>query len=208
MVDPIERIVATAKDYQAEDGFVFDRNHVEAWIRQFDPDHQAAILSVVAQALDITYFSKEAATTWLRRILRNEKFVSGDPAAFWPTINFLNIQERGRSQREMLVILSEAMEDELGITLSECGSADGAFVYLDDGLFSGGHIRNDLENWIKNDAPEIATVHILTVAQYSYGCWYTRKELKKIGSVRRQGTEFCILVRQTLGKWPTAIIHL
>lgn len=91
----------------------------------------------------------------------------------------LNIQGMGRSQREMLVLLDSRLNAQFGLSIMECGASDGAFVYLDDGCFSGGHIINDLGKWLMDEAPQNADLRIVTVVSYRSGEYRSEQELKK-----------------------------
>lgn len=82
----------------------------------------------------------------------------------------------------MLVILDSALRNEFGISIKECGSDLGAFIYLDDGLFSGGHVNSDLKHWIESVAPHKADLRVVTVAAYSYGLWRSENELRKVAA--------------------------
>lgn len=93
----------------------------------------------------------------------------------------------GHSQREMLVILDSALQSQFGVSINECGSLDGVHIYLDDGIFSGGHVIKDLSKWISSDAPQNADLRVVTVAQYLSGCWQAEKELVKV--IKASGKE-------------------
>lgn len=179
MSEAIKKIVEQCGDYRSADGFEFDSDHVTTWIEQFREDQRAAILNCVANAMTVSYFSRTEAEAWLTRLLTNEKFSGPDPRSFWKGANLLNIQGKGHSQREMLVILDSALQNEFGLSIKECGSENGAYIYLDDGLFSGGHINSDVTKWIADDALSGADLRIVTVAAYSYGTWRSRNELKR-----------------------------
>ena len=49
----------------------------------------------------------------------------------------------------MLEIFDRSLSAKYGVTTALCGSTSGAFVYLDDVMFSGNRVRTDLEKWIK-----------------------------------------------------------
>ncbi|WP_216595397.1 phosphoribosyltransferase-like protein, partial [Aestuariivita boseongensis] len=81
------------------------------WANQFPEGQRAQILTCVENALSVCYFSKSEAESWLKEVVKNEEFSGSDPAGFWKSANLLNIQARGRSQREMLVILGSGPID-------------------------------------------------------------------------------------------------
>lgn len=179
MEELVSAIVEKCGDYRCDDGFSFDKEHVVKWIEQFPEAQREDVLACISQALSVSYFSRAEAESWLDKNLINEEFVGDDPEAFWRNANFLVIQERGRSQREMLAIMDTVIQKRFGFSVSDCGSENGAHIYLDDGLFSGGHINNDLKSWIEETAPQKADLRVLTVAMYTYGEWYSKKKLSE-----------------------------
>jgi hypothetical protein len=110
----------------------------------------------------------------------NKKLAGDNPAAYWSSINFLNIQQNGQSQKEMLRIFSLCVEGEFGFNLDDCGKADGDFIYLDDVMFSGNRVGNDLEQWILNAAPREAQVHVIVAALHSGGQYFVDKKLNYV----------------------------
>ncbi|MDE9451478.1 hypothetical protein J3R80_13470 [Aliiroseovarius sp. Z3] len=178
MRETIDEIVDIAGDYREDDGFDFSAEHVQRWVEQFDEGSRASILNTVCSSLKETYFSKQSAKDFLANLPVQEKLVGGEPKEFWETANFLDIQGRGRSQREMLAILGEELKKQFGFSFAECGCEDGPYIYLDDGLFSGGHVIADLKKWLP-DAPTKAEIHVITVALYSSGCYRAAQEIER-----------------------------
>lgn len=78
----------------------------------------------------------------------------------------------------------------LDIDKCGCGSTSGAFIYLDDVLFSGGRIGTDLSAWIVDDAPAKAIVHILVIATHRLGEWQCTERLKKAATAAGKKIEF------------------
>jgi len=121
----------------------------------------------------------------------NKKLAGPDPCAFWRDAHILDIQQQGHSQTDIRVLFGEALLRECGIkSPDDCGSADGAFIYLDDVVFSGSRIGSDFTEWIKTDAPSCATVHILVIAAYSLGEWQCAKRLKEEARLANKNLTF------------------
>jgi hypothetical protein len=71
----------------------------------------------------------------------------------------------------------------------ECGSETGPHIYLDDVIFSGSRVGNDLEAWIKDKAPETATVHILVIAVHLFGEYKMLQRLTKTAAEQKKKIE-------------------
>jgi len=153
--------------------------HVERWVQQFDPDVQVPILKEVNYVLKKTYFSKERVMDFLRRLIDNEKLTGHDPQRFWRSVQFLDIQARGNSQKDMLALFSEALRDKFGFGIEACSRRNEDFIYLDDGIFTGKHLRVDLKSWIHNKAPKQAQVHVVCIALHRYGQYYAKTRLQE-----------------------------
>ena len=69
------------------------------------------------------------------------------------------------------------------LTIAQCGKKPEAFVYLDDVLFTGNRIRTDLSAWIRAEAPQIVTLHVVTMGLHSGGQYYAGQ---KIADAARQ----------------------
>lgn len=173
----LEAIAATITDYRADDLPTPTPAHVETWINQFDTDAQLPILHEMDHVLKNTYFSLKKVAHFLKVVLKSEKLAGADPGAFWRSMRFLDIQGGGNSQREMLALFGELIKETYGIAIEQCGEEPGAFVYLDDVMFTGNRILHDLEAWIQSDAPATATVHVVSMALHSGGEYYAKRKI-------------------------------
>ena len=102
----------------------------------------------------------------------------------------MSIQQNGQSQKEMLKLFSKCLEDECRLELDDCGEDDGDFIYLDDVMFSGNRVGNDLEPWIVNDAPQSATVHVIVAAYHTLGQFLVERRLN--GVIAKSGKKIAI----------------
>lgn len=176
----LESIANTIADYREGDVSRRTPQHVERWISQFPPEAQDEILGEVDQVLLKTYISRDDMTSFLHGLTTHSEFCHGDPKAFWKRANLLDIQQGGNSQREMLAMFGELLEQDLGIELADCGSNDGPFVYLDDGLFGGGRILQDLSTWIAKKAPAECDLHIVVAALHMLGQYYVNNKISEL----------------------------
>lgn len=174
----LESIANTIADYRKSEIAQPSPEHVEKWISQFQGDVQEPLLLEMDHVLKNTYFNREWVVDFLIRQVKNEKLAGTNPCDFWKNANFLSIQQNGHSQAEMLGVLSEGLQAQCGLRIEDCGSEGGPYIYLDDVLFSGFRVGDDLVKWLEEDAPEKATVHILVIATHQLGEWQTLKRLK------------------------------
>lgn len=172
----LQQIATTIADYRRGRIKKPLRAHVEEWVNQFDAAVQLPILQEMDHVLKQTYFSKKAVRRFLRGLIRNEELVGDDPCTFWRDVKFLNIQDGGASQRDMLALFSEVLQKECGYSVDDCGANPKVFVYLDDAIFTGSRVKNDLTKWIADDAPQTATVHVLVIAIHE-GSYYNRDKI-------------------------------
>jgi hypothetical protein len=57
---------------------------------------------------------------------------------------------------------------------------DRTYIYIDDIIFSGGRVSQDLKEWITHNAPDNITIHIITMANHRSGLIYANNEINKI----------------------------
>lgn len=184
-------IAETIADYRDGEIDFPTPDHVDRWSRQFDADVRVPLLREFAHTIGATYLSKETMSGFFRRQIRHKEIAGADPCGFWRKAHLLDIQQNGHSQSDIRVLFADALKKECGIkSLSECGSADEVFVYLDDVLFSGSRIGNDLAEWIQTDAPDRATVHIVVMAAYRFGEWKCMERLREAAAAAKKKISF------------------
>ena len=176
----LESIAEQIADYREGEVTRPTAGHVDRWIRQFDCDVQDPLLQEVAHMLRATYFTKKDVASFFRRQIKHQELAGQDPCAFWRSAQILDIQQQGNSQTEIRELFGKALSAECpAVSMDQCGAAGGAFIYLDDVLFSGSRIGGDLAQWIKTDAPANGTVEILCIAAYLFGEWKCSERLRE-----------------------------
>ena len=165
----LESIASTIADYHTPRS----AQEVDRWVKQFREDVQLPILIEMDHVLKKTYQSKEAMLRFLREL------ATSHPASFWRDVRFLNIQQGGQSQAEMLRLFDGILQECYNLKVDECGKKPSAFVYLDDAVFTGNRLQTDLSTWIINDAPAKTTLHIITMARHTNGHWYANDRIVK-----------------------------
>jgi hypothetical protein len=178
--DVLASIADTIKDYRAGELPPPTPDHVDHWVKQFDEDVQLPLLREVDHVLKKTYLSKEAVTSFLRVMVKSNKIAGQAPCDYWAGAHFLKIQTNGHSQKEMLGLVDKILNKECQLTVDTCGKAGGDYVYVDDVMFSGNRVGNDLAKWIADKAPAKARVHIVVAAIHAGGEYLVGKRLKKV----------------------------
>jgi hypothetical protein len=90
----------------------------------------------------------------------------------------------------MLKLFATCLKDECGLRIDDCGKAGGDFIYLDDVMFSGNRVGNDLERWINEKAPNVAHVHVIVVAWHTLGQYLVKRKLDSV--VEKSGKKITI----------------
>lgn len=177
--DLLASIADTIKDYRKDEIPARTPERVERWIEQFPKEVQLPILSEMNHVLKHSYFSLERVKVFLQDLVEGPKLVGDEPCAFWRGVNFLDIQQGGNSQTEMLKLFDNLLKDKCGFGIAQCNSSSSVYIYLDDGIFTGNRVRRDIEMWISSQAPAKATLHIVTIAIHLGGKWYACGKIRE-----------------------------
>nr|WP_279030539.1 hypothetical protein [Snodgrassella alvi] len=190
--------------------------HVDRWISQFTPANQLAFLREFDYVMKQGFITEKNVEDFLWNLVTNDELAGDAPTSYWESVHFLKIQQNGQSQKEMLKLFAKCLVDKYGLDLDECGKPGGDYIYLDDVIFSGNRVYNDLKVWISNDAPQEATVHVIIAVLHFGGAYYADSMLKK--DIRQSGKNIKIYFRSILEienrktykdksgvLWPTAI---
>ena len=152
--------------------------HVDRWVRQFDAGVQLGLLSELDHILDRLYISRATATVFLNQFATNPSITGGHPATFWRGVGFLNIQAGGTSQRDMLAEFDQILNINFGYGLSNCQPNSGVYVYLDDAIFSGTRLKNDMLKWLQT-APDASLIHVVVMGLHRGGQWHAETKIKE-----------------------------
>jgi hypothetical protein len=176
----LDSISETISDYRAGEMPAPTPSHLDQWVQQFDPEVQLPLLREIDHVLERTYCSRETVESFLSSLLRHAPLTGPDPSSFWPSVLLLDIQTAGRSQSDMVEMFGALVVDELGVALADGGGVPSSYLYLDDGIFSGGRVLSDLSRWIRTDAPHDARVEIVSMALHLGGKWYAQERLQAV----------------------------
>jgi len=106
----LKSIADTIADYRAGDIATATPAHVERWIKQFDVSVQEPILAELNHVLGQTYMPKRKVEKFLSNLVKSKKVAGDDPCAFWKDSKFLDIQQGGNSQHDMLELFGAALK--------------------------------------------------------------------------------------------------
>lgn len=191
-------IASTIADYRANELAAPTPEHVDKWVRQFPEKAQRPILRELDHVMKETYIGRGAAEAFLEKVVSAAKLVGADPRGFWLTVNFLDCQESGSSQRDMLKLFGETLRLTHGVDIAGCGSSSGPYIYLDDAIFTGGRVGADLERWIREESPTKATVHVIVMAIHTLSEWQVGRRLREAASAAGKQIEFHYWRSQTV----------
>lgn len=181
----LEAIALKISDYREASIPRLDADHVNAWIGQFHEDVRDPILREIDHVLGKTYLNRTTVKGFLKELASLPDLTSGNPEKFWKNATILNIQRAGSSQKELLALFDEILQEEHGFGLADCGEEDNVAIYIDDVVFTGGHVRGDLVAWIQERAPRAVAIHIIVMAYHLGGQYFAEgkiiEEAKKVG---------------------------
>lgn len=137
-----------------------DAAHVERWVGQFAPDERSIVLAETFHALTRYYFKEERIHNFLERVLER---ITAD------NVVFASIQEKGHSQK--LIYEYIASKGNFTFQSEEFTDTSKLYVYIDDGLYSGGRAKEDLRKLI-GLLPQGAHLQVYYLIAYSNGFDY------------------------------------
>lgn len=177
--DPREDIATIIADYRQGEVPKPTADHVDRWARQLTEVNRERVLTEMVHILNKAYVSKADVQRFLTQVVTSDKLTGGDPASFWKGVCFLRLQQAGNSQKDMLSLMDDVLFKTVGFKTAQCGTNPQLYLYLDDGVFSGGRIKNDLKRWIEQDAPAKASVAVVVMASHAGGRFYADTEIAK-----------------------------
>ena len=173
-------IASTIKDYRAGEIAEPTPEHVDRWIRQFGEDVQVPMLREVDHVFKGTYQSKDKVSSLLRTLANRPPNRSiSSPVSFWHRAQILDIQQDGESQSMIRNLFGGVLHYEHGLNIEHDEPDGQTFVYLDDALFTGTRLIQDLTKWMPT-APKRATVYVCVLASHLGGEYWCRSRVSQI----------------------------
>lgn len=138
------------------------------------------ILEETLHILKEWYFGKDKICEFLDEIvdyLKTENETDENPME---GICFLNIQESGRSQSQLVEMLKSRVNEKYGcgIRIGNLGN-EKYYVYLDDGLYTGSRLRKDIKRSLEM-IPEGAHIDVIYMIACRSGLNFSKNELEKM----------------------------
>ena len=172
--DLLASIASTIKDYRA--GEIPQRSpaHVDRWIRQFSEDVQMPMLRELDYVFKKTYIPRPRVEQLLLSLTNHTSLVGNNAHDYWSKAYILNIQRKGQSQAELRMLFGGILKEIFNLNIDDCGIHGGSLIYLDDAIFTGDRVIDDIES-IMNDIPDGIQLHIITIAVHSYArYWFSQ----------------------------------
>jgi len=187
----LRSIAERIADYREGEVAPIDSDHVERWLGQFDPAVQVPILAELDHVLSRTYVRRDDIESFFGdEVIKDADLVGDDdPAAYWARARFFNRQLRGQSQTAMLELFDTALQQECGLAVADCGEDDGPLVYVDDAVYTGMHVINDLEQIIP-EASDHTDLCMVFHAIHNQGAIYAQNELTRRFRAARKSVSF------------------
>jgi hypothetical protein len=162
----LEELTGTLQDYRSGKlSAPISPEHIEKWVSQFSPSKHEDILSEINHVFERTYLSKEKIENKLFGLIKHEGLVGPDAKHFWETSHLLEIQRLGESQKHLKALLEKELKARINIQPLQEPKGAKHLIYLDDCIFTGHKIRNDLLPLLRElDQPLI--IHVITMAVY------------------------------------------
>jgi putative uncharacterized protein (fragment) len=167
-------------------GIEINQKHVNMWVSQFEPNTQNIILEETLHILKEWYFDKDKIYLFLDDVIDYLKEQNEDASKVDPFngICFLDIQESGKSQSQLVEMLKNKIYKEYGSNISIGNPGQNKYyVYLDDGLYTGSRLRKDIKGCLEN-MPKGTRIDIILLITCSSGLNFSKNKLEKICSDR------------------------
>lgn len=160
-----ESVADTIKSYRQGEITQRTADDVDRWLSQFTPANQLAFIREFAHVIEHTFATRDDFAKYLDMLLVEPKLVGDNARKFWSGVTILNIQKEGNSQSDMIQLLQQRSVEQFGI---EAGSHPDSneYIYLDDFIFTGGRVKQDLADWVNYKAPASGVLHIIVIARH------------------------------------------
>jgi hypothetical protein len=200
----LESIAKTVQDYRSGEIPAISANRVDRWISQFEVNEQNQILYELDFILKKSYFSRQKTISFLNSVLELSEIFGDNIFNGVLRTQFLNIQRKGTSQKDLLKLGGSIFSSKYNINHSLTSTTRNpcAYIYLDDCLFTGNTVFYDLKKWIEDSNILNTKIHLVFLAIYSNGFQYVDKRLNSTFQQRNiifefwRMTEFNNLVNQ------------
>ncbi len=153
----IANIYQTLEDYRADENNQVGRmttDRIRNWINQFEDDQKVPILTELDNIFKKRYCSKSKVKDFLYQVIQvlTKDFKFNNASDFLKNSDFLNLQPQGKSQRIMLSLFDELIQEKYGLNLADCGTISKKYsIYIDDILCTGLTLISDTKDWSEKE---------------------------------------------------------
>lgn len=193
----IESIYKTLEDYRADENNPLVRvttDRIKNWIDQFDKELRIPILTELKNVFEKRYCSKKDVREFLEAIIQKltQDFNFSSPADFLKNSDFLCLQPEGKSQRIMLSLFDELIQEKYGLSLADCGTNSKKYsIYIDDILCTGLTLISDIKDWSEqnfsaNKTNAQAVADNSTTLVFAYVFIHEKNYRKKVAEMRHK----------------------
>ena len=173
----LRSVAARVAGYREGEVAPIDSEQVEMWLTQFDPAMQVPVLTELDHVLSRTFVRRSDFEAFFAgEVITAADLVRNDPCDFWARARFFNQPLRGHSQAAILELFDAALHRECGLGVSDCGGSGGPLIYVDDAVYTGMHVINDLRQVI-SDASDHTDLVLIFYALHTQGVRYAQQRL-------------------------------
>lgn len=191
-----ESIADKIKDYQKDSNLLtFDDKHVDKWVNQFSNEYKEIILSETNRLLSYNYITEDKIKDFCETLWNSNDIIEKKTEKYVSYIQFLNIQQKGNSQKRLVDFLEKYYLETKGININRSNDINvKKYVYIDDCMYTGFTLMKDIENWIDNFNPNNdAKLDIIFLAMYKKNYDYIEEKIiKKCKKVNIDVEFYCI----------------
>ena len=171
--------------------YPLDKQHVLRWLGQFDKGVRAVIAEEMFHILSRNYIKEERIKKFLKKILKYLKSNNELENAI-----FLDLQRKGKSQDIFCDLIKQIYDEKYGhgckiIKHFAEIKNHSVFVYVDDGIYSGGRAKEDIIPLVRQ-LPERSKLYIFYLVAYNNALNFYRKKIITEADQRHIEVTFCI----------------
>ncbi|MFM6072837.1 MAG: hypothetical protein ACKPB9_14830, partial [Dolichospermum sp.] len=137
----------------------------------------------------------------ITEVLTSQEIFGNNPSAAIPYIQFLDIQRKGSSQKDLLKLANDISTKKYGIGINQSSLQPLVYLYLDDCLFSGSTVYYDVEKWLDKAIPK-TKIYLIFLGCYSSGKrYYIDNKLMSIAQKKEVSVKTGSLLRLDNLSW-------
>jgi hypothetical protein len=197
MDELINSIHSELADYRADEenpDVQMSPDKIRLWINQFEEGLRIPILTELDNIFKKRYCSKKDIKSFLEAIVEklSEDFKFSTPQELIRNSDFLNLQPVGKSQRIMLRLFDELIQEKYGLSLDDCGTISKRYsIYIDDILCTGLTMVSDIKEWSEqnfsaNKTNGQAVADNSTTLVFAYVFIHEKNYQKKVAEMRHK----------------------